>query len=84
MLTSIEKITISGNKSAEVYLHKTEDNRFIVSIPEIHWSAEFNDSDELLAQADHLQSSLNYHLFEGNTEILVNAIINLVGKYRKM
>jgi hypothetical protein len=81
MITSNEKITISGNKLAEVYLHKTPDKRFIVSIPAIHWSAEFDQADELLNQTEHLQLSLNFHLFEGNTDDLVKAIMELVSKH---
>lgn len=81
MITSKEKINISGNKLAEVYLHKTPDKRFIVSIPEIHWSAEFKQTDELLTQTEHLQFSLNFNLYEGNTDDLVRAILTLVSKY---
>ncbi|MGD6965637.1 hypothetical protein FZC78_11585 [Rossellomorea vietnamensis] len=81
MITSYEKINISGNKTAEVYLHLTPDNRFIVSIPAIHWSAEFNKEDEFSFQDDQLKSSLNFHLFEGNTDELVSAIKELAKKH---
>ena len=78
MLTSYEKINLSGNKLAEVYLHKTPDNRFIVSIPAIHWSAEFNQQDDISVQSIKLQSSLNFHMFQGDTDELVTAIEKLV------
>ncbi|MGF2616219.1 hypothetical protein FZC84_00390 [Rossellomorea vietnamensis] len=81
MITSYEKINISGNKTAEVYLHLTPDKRFIVSIPAIHWSAEFNKHDDLNFQDDQLKASLNFHLFEGNTDELVVAIKELAQKH---
>ncbi|YBZ91711.1 YueH family protein [Bacillus sp. AK031] len=81
MITSYEKITLSGNKTAEVFLHLTPDNRFIVSIPAIHWSAEFLQKDDLKFQTDKLRSSLNFHLFEGNTDDLVAAISELAEKH---
>jgi hypothetical protein len=81
MITSYEKITISGNKTAEVFLHLTPDKRFIVSIPTIHWSAEFVQHEDLKFQTDKLRSSLNYHLFEGNTDELVAAISKLTEKH---
>ncbi|MGM0845676.1 MAG: YueH family protein [Bacillota bacterium] len=81
MLTSYEKINISGNKTAEVYVHLTKDKRFIVSIPAIHWSAEFNQKDDFNFQDDKLKSSLNFHLFEGNTDELVTAIKKLAEKH---
>ncbi|WP_421385461.1 YueH family protein [Bacillus salacetis] len=81
MITSYEKITISGNKTAEVFLHLTPDKRFIVSIPTIHWSAEFNQKEDLQFQTDKLRSSLNFHLFEGNTDELADAISKLAEKY---
>jgi hypothetical protein len=81
MITSYENITISGNKSAEVFLHLTSDKRFIVSIPAIHWSAEFKQQDELRNQTEKLRSSLNFHLFEGNTDELVAAINKLADKH---
>ncbi|MGM0852823.1 MAG: YueH family protein [Bacillota bacterium] len=74
MITSYEKINLSGNKLAEVYLHKTPDKQFIVSIPAIHWSAEFNLKDDI----SKLQSSLNFHMFQGDTDELVTAIEKLV------
>ncbi|EDL66641.1 YueH family protein [Bacillus sp. SG-1] len=77
MITSYEKINLSGNKTAEVFLHLTPDKRFIVSIPAIHWSAEFNQEDDLSIQFDKLRASLNFHLYEGNTDELVNAIKEL-------
>ncbi|PKG22848.1 YueH family protein [Niallia nealsonii] len=81
MITSLEKITISGNKLAEVFIHVTPEKKFVVSIPDINWSAQFNQIDELAIQSKHLQSSLNFHMFEGNTDELVLAITNLVAKY---
>jgi hypothetical protein len=78
MITSYEKINLSGNKLAEVYLHKTPDKRFIVSIPTIHWSAEFNQKDDISIQNTKLQSSLNFHMFQGDTDELVTAIEKLV------
>jgi hypothetical protein len=83
MITSYEKITISGNKSAEVFLYLTDDKRFIVSIPAIHWSAEFKEENDEGFQTDKLRSSLNFHLFEGNTDELVTAINTLADKYLK-
>jgi YueH-like protein len=81
MLLSYEKITISGNKEAEVFLHRTEDRRFIVAIPDIHWSAEFNEEDGSLHKIDHLRNSLNYHLFSGNTDELAESIMLMVRCY---
>jgi hypothetical protein len=81
VITSYEKINLTGNKLAEVFLHITPDKRFIVSIPEIHWSAEFNQIDELGIQTDHLKSSLDFHMFQGNTDELVASINKLVSKY---
>ncbi|RIW37416.1 hypothetical protein D3H55_05115 [Bacillus salacetis] len=81
MISSYEKITISGNKSAEVFLFLTPDNRFIVSIPAIHWSAEFKQEKNEKFQTEKLRSSLNFHLFEGNTDELVTAINRLADKH---
>ncbi|AGX04871.1 hypothetical protein B14911_25315 [Bacillus sp. NRRL B-14911] len=81
LITSYEKITISGNKYAEVFLNITEDKRFIISIPSISWSAEISQLDELKEQFNHLQSSLNFHMFEGNTEELAAAIIKEAEKH---
>ncbi|WP_409250611.1 YueH family protein [Bacillus sp. SCS-153A] len=81
MITSYEKINLSGNKTAEVFLHLTPDKRFIVSIPAIHWSAEFNQQDDFNIQFDKLQGSLNFHLFEGNTDELARAIKDLAENY---
>jgi hypothetical protein len=81
LITSFEKVTISGNKYAEVFLNVTEDKRFIVSIPSIGWSAEFNQLDQLKTQFEHLQTSLNFHMFEGNTEELAAAIIREAEKH---
>jgi hypothetical protein len=81
MITSYEKITLSGNKTAEVFLHLTPDKRFIVSIPAIHWSAEFQQNDDGRFQAEKLRSSLNFHLYEGNTDDLVAAISELAERH---
>lgn len=81
MLLSYEKITLSANKMAEVFLHRTQDGRFIVAIPEIHWSAEFNEDDGSLHKYDHLRNSLNYHLFSGNTDDLAESIMFEVRRY---
>ncbi|MBH0171911.1 hypothetical protein HU823_21630 [Fictibacillus sp. 18YEL24] len=53
----------------------------MVSIPTIHWSAEFKEIDKISTQTNHLQNSLNYHLFEGDTNKLAESIIELVKKY---
>ncbi|MBH0167655.1 hypothetical protein IHV12_22375 [Fictibacillus sp. 7GRE50] len=50
-------------------------------IPTIHWSAEFKEIDKISTQTNHLQNSLNYHLFEGDTNKLAESIIELVKKY---
>jgi hypothetical protein len=81
LITNYEKITISGNKYAEVFLNITKDKRFIISIPSISWSAEISQLDELKTQFDHLQASLNFHMFEGNTEELAAAIIKEAEKH---
>jgi hypothetical protein len=81
LITSYEKITMSGNKYAEVFLNITKDKRFIISIPSIGWSAEINQLDELKSQFEHLQSSLNFHMFEGNSEELAEAIIREAEKH---
>ncbi|MBM7648585.1 hypothetical protein JOC78_001531 [Bacillus ectoiniformans] len=78
MISSFEKINLSGNKLAEVFLNKTLDGRYIVAIPMINWSASFNELDEFTHQFDHLQTSLNHHLYEGDTDKLAEAIINMV------
>ncbi|MBH0175684.1 hypothetical protein IHV09_19100 [Fictibacillus sp. 23RED33] len=81
MILSLEEINLSGNKNAEVFLHRTSDRRFIVAIPTIHWSAEFEEVDKISIQTEHLQNSLNYHLFDGDTNKLADSIIELVKKY---
>ncbi|CAM3715873.1 YueH family protein [Mesobacillus zeae] len=78
MIHTCEKINISGNKLAEVYMHKTADGRYIVAIPDIHWSTKFHELDQFDRQFDHLQQSLNFHLFEGNTDDLAKAIMNML------
>jgi len=81
MILSYEKITLSGNKMAEVFLHRTQDGRYIVAIPDIHWSAEFNEDDGSLHKIDYLRNSLNYHLFSGNTDDLAESIMLMVRRY---
>jgi hypothetical protein len=73
-----ETIKISDQITAEVFIQKTPDNRFIVAIPEINWSAQFNQIDNNQIQFEHLQSSLNFHLFDGNTDELANEIIKII------
>ncbi|AZB42121.1 hypothetical protein CEF21_07345 [Bacillus sp. FJAT-42376] len=80
MKTAFEEMNLSGNRVAEVFLHKTANGKFIAAVPDIHWSAKFNQIDELHEQFVHLQSSLNFHMFEGNTDELANAIIGMVKK----
>lgn len=77
-----ETIKISDQITAEVFIQKTLDNRFIVAIPEINWSAQFNQIDNNQIQFDHLQSSLNFHLFDGNTDELANEIIKMIKAYQ--
>lgn len=81
LILSLEEINLVGDKKAEVYLHRTRDRRFIVSIPDIHWSAEFKEIDKISTQTEHLKNSLNYHLFEGDTDKLASSILELVKKY---
>ncbi|MED1866036.1 YueH family protein [Fictibacillus nanhaiensis] len=82
IITTSKVLTISGNKSSEVFLHKTSDKRFIVAIPDLHWSAEFKDIDHIAIQKEHLNNSLNFHLFSGDTEELVDSIISIVERTR--
>ncbi|WP_082341345.1 YueH family protein [Sporosarcina globispora] len=82
MDTCHRRVRIPGDGShAEVYLHVTPDKKMIVSIPGIHWSAQFNRNTDLTTQTEHLKFSLQFHLFEGNTDELVFAITNLASKY---
>ncbi|KZZ84750.1 MULTISPECIES: YueH family protein [Bacillaceae] len=81
MSTAFEKMNLSGNRVAEVFLHKTANGQFIAAVPDIHWSAKFNQIDELHDQFVHLQSSLNFHMFEGNTDELAESIIAMVKKF---
>jgi len=82
MMISVEKINLSRDRSTEVYLHKTDSGKFIVAIPFLHWSAEFDQNDELKDIASHLQDSLNFALYEGDKEDLANAIISMVQTYK--
>ncbi|WP_071459695.1 YueH family protein [Bacillus massilinigeriensis] len=77
MIHSHEKINISGNKLSEVFMHKTADGSCIVAIPDIHWSAKFHECDQSECQFNHLKHSLNFHLYEGNTDALALAIMDM-------
>lgn len=80
MIHSIEKINFSGNKLADVFIYKTDDQRVVVAIPEIHWSAILTEGDCQNDQFEHVENSLNFHLFQGDTKILTKAIVALVTK----
>ncbi|MGD6818101.1 YueH family protein [Metabacillus sp. 84] len=84
MNTALEKMVLSGNRVAEVFLHQTATGQYVAAVPDIHWSAKFNQIDDLHEQFVHLQSSLNFHMFEGNTDELAKAIIGMVKKFNTM
>ncbi|WP_155114184.1 YueH family protein [Metabacillus mangrovi] len=74
----IQTLKLAGDRSSQVYLYKTDSGEYIVAVPDIHWSAKFDQLDELSDQFHHLQSSLNFHMFEGNTDKLAKDIMEMV------
>lgn len=61
------------HKNAHVYIIKT-DKKFIVSIPQIHWSTELSVLDEFEQKVNHLINSLNFHMYEGDSKSLAHTI----------
>ncbi|MEY8738381.1 YueH family protein [Bacillales bacterium AN1005] len=62
------------HRNAHVYIIKTDDNKFIVSIPQIHWSTELNVLDEFEHKVNHLIHSLNFHMYDGDYKSLARTI----------
>ncbi len=62
------------HRNAHVYIIKTEDDKFIVSIPQIHWSTELNVLDEFEQKVNHLINSLNFHMYDGDSKSLAHTI----------
>lgn len=81
MITILEDISQTGNKDTEVFIMKTPDERFIISIPKIHWSTELVMSCDLDSQFDHIQSSLIFHMYEGDPSILAKNITQHTSHY---
>jgi len=65
------------HRNADVFIIKTEDDRFIVSIPQIHWSTELNALDEFEQKVNHLIHSLNFHMYDGDCKSLAHTISEL-------
>ncbi|MDQ0268151.1 YueH family protein [Cytobacillus purgationiresistens] len=61
-----------GTKNSDVFVIKTADHRYIVSIPDIHWSGQVNELDEFDQRVNHLIGSLTFHLYEGNSQELAH------------
>ncbi|WP_411230300.1 YueH family protein [Niallia taxi] len=62
------------HRNAHVYILKTDDSKFIVSIPQIHWSTELNVLDEFEQKVKHLIDSLNFHMYDGDSKSLAQTI----------
>ncbi|PKG30802.1 YueH family protein [Cytobacillus horneckiae] len=58
----------------------TADEKYIIAIPDIHWSAEVNGLAEFDAKVNHLIDSLTFHLYEGNSQELAHSISLLTVK----
>ncbi|TRZ39321.1 hypothetical protein CEQ21_07105 (plasmid) [Niallia circulans] len=62
------------HRNAHVYIIKTNDNKFVISIPQIHWSTELNALDEFEQKVNHLILSLNFHMYDGDSKALARRI----------
>lgn len=62
------------HRNANVYIIKTDDKKFIVAIPQIHWSTELNVLDEFEQKVNHLIKSLNFHMYDGDCKSLAHTI----------
>ncbi|MFY4773627.1 YueH family protein [Metabacillus sp. RGM 3146] len=82
MIDIAENIELSKTITAELFVHRTTDGRYIISIPKIHWSAQINAEEEYDTHFKHIQSSLNFQLFDGDTDNAVHLILKTVEQLR--
>ncbi|MFT8320164.1 MAG: YueH family protein [Bacillus sp. (in: firmicutes)] len=81
MISLLEDITQTGNKDTKLYMFKTANDRFIIAIPKIHWSTEFSAADDLLTRFEHIQASLTFHMYDGDSSILAKNITVYSSEY---
>lgn len=62
-----EKIHLLGERNSNVYIIKTPDEQYIVSIPDLHWSAQISCLVEFQQKVEYLEESLAFHLYEGDS-----------------
>ncbi|WP_404292644.1 YueH family protein [Cytobacillus kochii] len=62
-----EKMHLLGERHSNVYIIKTPEEKYIVSIPDLHWSAQIGCLEEFQQKVEYLNDSLSFHLYEGNS-----------------
>lgn len=72
-----EKINLLGERKSDVYVIKTSDERYIVSIPDLHWSAQVSCLEEFEQKVRYFNDSLTFHLYEGDSSALAYKLSQL-------
>lgn len=74
MISLLEDISQCGQKNTKLYMMKTDNGRFIIAIPKIHWSAELKEEDDPKKRFEHIHASLTFHMYDGDINMLANNI----------
>ena len=78
MITLLEDLTQTGYK---LYIMKTPDQSFVISIPKLNWSTEIDNSFCMNQRFDHILNSLIFQMYDGDCAHLTQQIMDSIDQY---
>ncbi|WP_412887506.1 YueH family protein [Bacillus sp. 1P06AnD] len=78
MIILQKDFNFTNYRTIKIYFQKfKKDGKCVVCIPFLSWSVEYSSKDDISQIYEVLTKSLDFHLYQGNTDKLAKFIISM-------